>query len=223
MKTKPNINITKKQKIGLLISFLIIILLFLSILTIRGRIYDSKINLLIAPASATITIDDKEYKNGIHEISSGKHIITISKWGFETQTEEIEITPKETYIYYNYLLPPNGLMTWYTEHEDDSLLLESIIPALTQKELKQLQEKYPLIKHLPINISEYNQDRTKYINYSISYVTLDNKKVLISIHDHSGGNYDIAIKKIESLGYNIDDYNIYYAEDSQASNWAKTE
>ncbi len=189
---------------------------------IRDRVYDSTIDLLIAPISSKIEIDGQTYINGKHKIPSGKHSIKISKDTFETKEEEIEIKKGETYIYYNYLTQPNGSMKWYEKNEEDSLLLESIIPALSEKHLKKLQEQYPLIKQLPINIDEYNADYTQRINYSISYTTLDDE-VQIIIQDKSGDNYETALKKIKSLGFNPEDYTIQYTDLHQNSGWSKAE
>lgn len=219
---KLDTKITKKTKFFLTILAILIPLLILSIVTIKNRIHDAKIDLLISPASSLIKIDGKEYKNGKHDISSGKHTIELSKDGFDFKKEEIEIKTGETHIYYNYLQELNSSTEWYKTHEEDSLLLETIIPALSDKHLKSLQEKYPLIQHLPINISEYNKTYTKYTNYSISY-TIEDDLIQIIITDISGDNYKTALEKIKSLGYNPKDYKIQYIKTNQNSGWAKAE
>ena len=223
MKTPKSIaNLNPKTKLILLISAVVLFLGITTVIMIRDRIYDSTINLLIAPASSKIEIDGQTYTNGKHKIPSGKHSIKISKDSFETKEEEIEIKKGETYIYYNYLTQPNDSMKWYEENDEDSLLLESIIPALSEKSFKKLQEQYPLIKQLPINIDEYDTDYTQHINYSISYTTLDNE-VQIIIQDKSGNNYETALKKIKSLGFNPEDYTIQYTDLHQNSGWGKAE
>ncbi len=223
MKTPKYItNLKPKTKLILLASTVVLFLGITTIIMIHDRVYDSTIDLLIAPISSKIEIDGQTYINGKHKIPSGKHTIKISKDTFETKEEEIEIKKGETYIYYNYLTQPNNSMKWYEENEEDSLLLESIIPALSEKNLKKLQEQYPLIKQLPINIDEYNADYTQRINYSISYTTLDDE-VQIIIQDKSGDNYETALKKIKSLGFNPEDYTIQYTDLHQNSGWSKAE
>ena len=139
MKTPKSIaNLNPKTKLILLISAVVLFLGITTVIMIRDRIYDSTINLLIAPASSKIEIDGQTYTNGKHKIPSGKHSIKISKDSFETKEEEIEIKKGETYIYYNYLTQPNDSMKWYEENDEDSLLLESIIPALSEKSFKKL-------------------------------------------------------------------------------------
>ena len=216
-------NLNPKTKLIILLSLVAIFLTITTIIIIKDRVLDAKIDLLIAPDSSTIEIDGHKYTNGKHNISSGKHTIKISKDDFESKEEEIEIKKGETYIYYNYLLQPNNSMKWYEEHEDDSLLLETIIPALSNKKLQALQDKYPLLTFLPINENYYINNYSNQIKYSISYKIENEDQVVIYITDYNGVSTDLAKERIKSLGFNLEDYTIKYSTQQELDGWAKAD
>ena len=102
---------------------------------------------------------------------------------------------------------------------DTSSLNETIIPKLSQQKQEDIEEKYPLIKHLPLNIDYYASDLSKHVKYSLSYI-IEEDRVSIKITDLSGNNKTLALDKIKSLGFSPDDYNIEYI-DSSESGWGK--
>ena len=222
IKTKLNEKLSPKTKLILLTSATIIFLIITTIIMIKDRIYNATIDLLIAPASSNIEIDGQKYVNGKHRIASGKHVVKISKEGFDSKEEEIEIQKDETYIYYEYLLQPENSMDWYKDHEEDSLLLETIIPALSEKNLKKLQEQYPLLKQLPINEDYYINNYAKHIKYSISYKT-NNDKITILITSYTKDSATYAQEKIKTLGFNLNDYIIKYEIIDESDGWGKAE
>lgn len=202
--------------VGIIVIFFIIITAF----TVYNRINNASLTLVVAPKSATITIDGNSgFHNETYKIPSGKHTITISKDKFQTITEEITINPGEDYYYYNLLVYPDGSMDWYAEHEDDSRLLETILPEISLKQYEAIKDKNPLIRQLPINVDEYTT--SSITKYSISYkINLDDS-VTILITDYSGNNQARAYEKIKSLGFNPDDYYILYEDVSEPDGWAK--
>ena len=81
--------------------------------------------------------------------------------------------------------------------------------------LGKLLDKNPIVTQLPILVSEYNKDYTKYINYKIHYrINDDETKIILIITDYTGGNRAAAIKKLQDLGYNTENYEIEYIDDS---------
>ena len=230
-------KLTPRQKvIGLFFGILFLIAIPLAIIT-NQRIHSAKISFFIAPSSAIIKFDGREIQSGIkpnnnnpeildinlieHQITPGKHIIEISKDGFTTITDEVELKKGDKLVYYNYLLQEDGSMDWYGEHEEESRLLETIIPSLAQSDHEKIEEKYPLIKILPLKSDYYINDYTEHIKYDISYTLIDDQAT-IKITDRSGGNKELALEKIRSLGYNPDDYKIEYIEAIEQTGWGKS-
>jgi hypothetical protein len=113
-------------------------------------------------------------------------------------------------------------MDWYKDHEEDSLLLETIIPALSEKNLKKLQEQYPLLKQLPINEDYYINNYAKHIKYSISYKT-NNDKITILITSYTKDSATYAQEKIKTLGFNLNNYAIEYEIIDESERWGKAE
>ena len=201
----------------------ILLLLIISIYYIYNRINDATINVLVAPSSAKITIDNHTYTNGTYRIPSGKHTVVLSKDDFETIEEEINIKSNETYNYYNYLVYKDGSMGWYADHPDDSGLLETIIPYLGEVEYKSIEQKYPLLSHLPVKEDYYNDSLTYHYKFDISYtIGADNTPIII-ITDYTGNNKDRAYEKIRSFNCNPEDYQIRYTDISEPDGWGSAE
>lgn len=100
---------------------------------------------------------------------------------------------------------------------------ELIYPAFSCKDFfnqnpyLELLNKYPLLKDLPLTIAYYSENFASYTNYEITYQTKeDDTSFIIIINDYTGGNYENALQKIRSLGYNPSDYLIQYNDESNA-------
>ena len=74
--------------------------------------------------------------------------------------------------------------------------------------------KYPLYNELPIIIDSFDFASRTDIKYEIRGY-FENQKLILTVIDYSGGNYDKAIQKIRELGYNPSDYEIKYNDQSQ--------
>ena len=80
--------------------------------------------------------------------------------------------------------------------------------------LNTLFSNNPIIYKLPITVSYYEDNFSRYVNYTISYTVIDDySNIKLIITDYTGGNYTNAIEKIQILGYNPSDYQIEYIED----------
>lgn len=75
-------------------------------------------------------------------------------------------------------------------------------------------EKSTIVLSLPITVSEYNANYTKYINYTITYSTF-NGKIILHINDYTGGNYDDAMTRLKKIDPNVESYEIKYYDKSQ--------
>lgn len=73
---------------------------------------------------------------------------------------------------------------------------------------------YPIIYDLPIEISEYDKKYTSYTHYTITYTIENDNKISLIITDYTGGNYEPSLKKIRSLGFIPESYNITYIDQS---------
>lgn len=70
----------------------------------------------------------------------------------------------------------------------------------TPENVAKFFQQYPGLRQLPIIISEYSQDYSKYIQYNIEYkANEDYSDFTITINDYSGNNREEALKKLQEL------------------------
>lgn len=82
--------------------------------------------------------------------------------------------------------------------------------------------KYPIIEVLPIKIDRFYDNYSKRQKYIVNYELLnDGNDFKLVITDYTGGNYEEALSKIRSRGYNPDDYEIRYVDQSSDENWGR--
>ncbi|MBQ6147378.1 hypothetical protein IJI70_00835 [Candidatus Saccharibacteria bacterium] len=68
----------------------------------------TEITVLVAPTTAKIEINGKEYKNGTSEIAPGTYTVKISADGFESKELELVAKSDEIALLYEYLTPTTG-------------------------------------------------------------------------------------------------------------------
>lgn len=199
-KTHPFISI------GLITLVIITAALFIAALSLKDT---TEIEIKVAPASATILIDDKKYENGTFRIPSGAHTVKIEKEGFISK--EFSFDTNTTTKVYSYLVGPNDDYSWYLSHNEDALILTSIGDYEAKLQSTKFQTDYPISVVLPIIYAHYDE-AYNYTEYRIDGGTFTNCKsdFCIKITDTTGGNYEAAIQKIKDTGFNPDDYQILY-------------
>lgn len=169
----------------------------------------TEIELKVAPASATVLIDNKPYQNGTFRIPSGTHNIHIEKEGFASK-DYIFDTNTSNKIY-DYLLQSNGGYDWYLSHEEDALILTSIGDYEQSLKAEAYNSKYPIIESLPIIYAHYDENYD-YTEYRIDGGSFSgcNTDFCLKVTDTTGNNLESAKEKIREAGFNPDDYQILY-------------
>ena len=198
----------KKLIIGIISLLIVLIIFAITALTIYFT-NTTEIEIAVAPASATILIDNKTYQNGNVRIPSGKHSVKIEKEGFNTN--EFTFDTENTNKLYAYILEKDNGYTWYLNHQEDDILLAKIGSYLSSIEAANYQNKYPISLSLPIIYANYDKDYN-YTEYRIDGGSFDacNSDFCIKITDTTGGNYEAALQKIRDAGFNPEDYQILY-------------
>lgn len=204
---------TKKKHI-IIASFFILLLLIIGIiiLYINSLRYNATINILVAPSSATVEINGKNYKNnGTIKLEPGNYTVIISADTFTSQEIPVELTKNETADIYTYLIPTNGSMDWYINHPEEEMLVTSIGSKKAQQTSNEYYKKYPIATILPILVVESSPE---WREYRIDGGQFDDCQkdpdFCIVITDSTGNNRDRAIKAIQDKGYNPNDYEIIY-------------
>ena len=84
--------------------------------------------------------------------------------------------------------------------------------------------KFPVTQNLPYTVEYYSDNYTNYTKYELFYdVNVEMTELTIRIVDYTGGNYQNALEKIKSFGYDMDDFKIEYEDKSAQEYWPKTE
>lgn len=209
MPTKSSKNFFQKYPL-LIVGFIVLIfatiILFITALNLNGT---SEIELLVAPASASVTIDGKAYQNGTFRIPSGTHTIKIEKDNFNSK--EFTFDTGNTDKIYAYILESDGSYNWYLNHSEDALILTSIGDYEAALKAENYAKTYQISSILPIIYANYDE-QYNYTEYRIDggSFTGCNSDFCLKITDTTGGNYDAAKQKIEDAGFNPDDYQILY-------------
>ena len=179
------------------------------VLTAIGMNPKAKVEVLVAPASANITINGKSYKNGTYDLPKGEVYVKIEKDGFNTK--EYKFNTAQNDKLYDYLLQKDGTWSWYLEHQDDALILNSIGDREAEEMSSSYLAKYPILEKLPIIVSEYD-DNDNYIEFRIDGGKDENcdEDFCLIFTDSTGDNLDYAKEKIREIGFNPSNYQIIY-------------
>ncbi len=202
-------NLIKKYPI-LLVSLFTLALITIALLITALNLKDtSEIEIRVAPASATILIDGKQYQNGSYRIPSGTHQVKIEKSGFNTK--EFSFNTASNNKLFTFLLESNGGYNWYLNHQEDAQLLTSIGDYEATLESEKYYNKYKISSVLPIIYANYDTDYN-YTEFRIDggSFTGCETNFCIKITDTTGGNYELALQKIRETGMSPDDYQILY-------------
>lgn len=188
---------------------LILVLIFMAVSFIVN--YSATLDILVVPTDAMVMINGEQYENGIYEnMHIGKTHVSISLEGFDSQDFEIELKRGEKTRLYTYLDTDSD---WYQNIDDNTQYLIDIINEYKgELETKELMDKYPVMKDIPIVVEEYFNNYTQYVYYRIDGGIYEEceQEFCLKITDISGGNYDRALQTLREKGYNPDDYDIIY-------------
>ncbi|MBQ3352542.1 hypothetical protein IJG91_02725 [Candidatus Saccharibacteria bacterium] len=170
----------------------------IAIILTHSLINSSTINVLVAPQSSTIYIDNNLVNNGEVRVTPGRHIVKAEKAGFEAQSMEIDAKSGETSNAF-IILNSNSDSTanWYNENPKDALLREKIAGREYNITSQEYEKDFPIITQLPYET----------MNYTINYGECEYSKFCIYI-DAPAGARDVALKVISQFDSNLGRY--YY-------------
>lgn len=196
-----------------------IILIILSCVILFGLIFTlifyqtslATVDLLVAPVSSKITINNKEYKNGQHKLTPGEYEVIISKEDFNTKTFKLSLKAGKTTNLHTFLDQTDGLETWYINHNEDDLIRTQIGDEQATKASEKYNKKYPIVSVLPLIYADYD-DNYNYTEYRIDGGKYDEckKEFCLKITDSTGGNEEKAKRFIQENGFDPNDYEIIY-------------
>ena len=206
-------NNKKLKQIAILAISVLLIVIGISIYFIIDDMQKTAtLEIVVAPISANIKVNDHTYANmQSHRVKPGDYHISITKPDyFESYEENFTLNDGEKKEIYIELTQLPGT-DWYKDHPKDAYSMDAIINHELAKNSEYLIKNYPLLKVLPLKV-EYFINNSTYVYYVISYEINEDNKPTILIKDYTGGNHDAAIQRIQSEGYNPEDYQIEYQD-----------
>ena len=171
----------------------------------------AKLDILVAPLSAEILVDGEKYENGVYEFEPGEVRVMISKEGFIAKEMNVELKANETVKLYTYLMPVDGSLDWYLNHEEDQMILNSIGDAKANEDSKIYKMDNPIVEVLPIIYANYDEN-WNYTEFRVDGGEFDecDEDFCLKITDTTGGNYDFALSLVREKGFEPSDYEIIY-------------
>ena len=174
-------------------------------------IYSATMNIMVAPSIAKVKVDGREH--GVMEefrVKPGEYTAEISAEGFVTKSVTVTATAGETANIFEYLEPVEGNENWYAEHGEDGAMIGDIMYLQFGEANEKLAEKNPIMRVLPMKVEYYTANYARYIRYDLNYEGGEDEKITIFINDFSGGNEELAKERLNSLGYDLSEYEIKY-------------
>ncbi|MBR3052274.1 PEGA domain-containing protein [Candidatus Saccharibacteria bacterium] len=170
------------------------------------------IRFLVAPSSATITLGGTNYRSAeTYRIRPGNYDLSITKDGFDPYQKSLTLNDGDNLNIDIALEIQPGNENYYKEHPNEAYALETIWTNQMIAGSEVVLADNPLLNILPINVEYYIQNK-QYIHYQISFRIDDPENVVVLINDYTGGNYDAALERIRTEGYDPDNYTIEYRD-----------
>jgi len=107
-----------------IIVIVVVIIVLIAIIATAYWIIESpktgRLNIVVAPTSASIRVGGKRFGNGNHRIEPGTYDVEITKDGFESYEAQITIEKDKTEYIYVCLQKDEGNADYYASHEEDA-------------------------------------------------------------------------------------------------------
>ena len=185
----------------------IIIAIALLITFIVSGSKTATLDILVAPSSATISINGREYKNGTYKFKPGNYTATISKDNFKTKNIDLELTSGHTTKLYTYLLTSDGNLEYYEGNKEDLNILEQTSDETSSNFVKKMSIK----KILPYKYAKYNDATHQLVRFVIDVDANDCPDTFcLQAVNYANSSKELMHEILKQEGYNLDDYKVFY-------------
>ena len=201
-----------KQLLGIGIGIFVVIPLAVwgvySLISLRHA-GEVQINITVVPSDATVSVGGNTLtgKSSVY-LKPGDYTVTISKDGFETDTQDITVlsdddnsSDSSQASIISALNPKSDTAkTWYNDNQDAYYELEKIAGSEASASGEAFIDKFPITGFLPVQKA----------TYSIGYKrTEDQKGIIVTIKAYEGYR-EAALQKIRDLGFDPSDFTIQF-------------
>ena len=128
----------------------------ITMLIISSAMKKAYVSITVAPMTAKVTIDDKEYLVGTHELASGKHKVRIEADGFQAKEFTFEAEKGHVASIETYLVHETEGLSYYEKSAEDMKILKYVDyddESELHKFLEEFNKKREIIYSLPFDAS----------------------------------------------------------------------
>ena len=197
---------TFSQKKILVIAVGVLLIVLLTALIYLKLRPNAELIVVAAPSQATLRLDGKKIQNGARGIRTGKHKIELSLEGFETKTQEFEISAGETQSMNLYLVGENEDYSHYLQNEEDIKLLGLIGDETAKQVASDYWAAKSILEILPITLVGDDGESSSRLESGEDCA----RSYCLKITDQGEALKEKMLERIKSLGFDPDDYEIQY-------------
>lgn len=203
--------------IGIIVISIVVII---AVPIIKENSKPTILEIAVAPTTAKIEVDGKEYRNGTHEIEPGQHSIKLSKEGFSTKETTVEVKDHQQTLYADYILNEKEGYKYFERSaaDIDMLRLSWNEEDMELREfLDEYDEKIRIRELLPINASYNLKDSNPKLGNYMIFMTISDGSTSDKCHyafclrvtgDRKNEKRVREMLKINKFDY--DDYEVIY-------------
>ena len=198
------VNNKKKLIVIVVVALVLALIAFAITLIVRNINSNNKTELtvLVAPETAKVEINGKEYKNGTYDFAPGTYSVSLSADGFESKTVELTANSGEIALLYDYLLPTSGK---YSLKDYD--LLKYLSKDETTKSL--LEARASAVSFLSLLPYDFPDEGVSVEDFSSSSECPADPNLCIKVTSLSLSKED-ALALIKAQGYDLTDLTVFF-------------
>ena len=164
----------------------------------------AKVDILVSPRSAKVTLNGKKYSSGIHRIEPGTYILEIKKDGFEDVQAEIDIEKEDVKKIYYCLIAEKE--NYYEDNEVDAEICDRIEESNGLDHDSMVLSADPIQKLIPY----HSYEKKFFIDKENDSVTVLKITLLSCIEERRNGLKENALEWLRENGIDPNNYTIEY-------------
>ena len=192
----------------ILFDLLIIVVMIVMMVMKAGK--TATVDIMTVPVVARVRIGGGEYENGAYKVHPGDYEAEVKADGFVTKTVPVEARAGEISKVWVYLVPEEGNLNYYAQHEEDWENMRLLDDEEAQRVWKVLsiQEELPM-EYVEEGINNGDEAIMKYVVITGSAMDCDGYYCL-KVATAFDKNEDTVRKMLMDKGFSIDNYEVWW-------------
>ena len=168
------------------------------------------VDILTVPSVAKVRIGGGEYKSGAYKIHPGDYEATVTAEGFVSKTVSVSAREGEISKVWVYLVPEEGNMNYYAQHEEDWENMKLI----DDEEAKRVYKILAIQEELPMDYIEREVDDEGEMSLKKDITISANNRgecrayYCLKVATILDKNEDVVKKMLTDKGFELNDYEV---------------